>query len=93
MRTLMASTARAGEGPTTIIVSIAATQARIKRNRRPPSSTPLDPPPELRRSDIIRAGADASQLYVYFAARAREQATPDASRLSRGRIRKDRKFN
>src|SRR5262249_58984334 len=42
-RTLIASTARAGERPTTIMVSIAVTQPRTNCNRRPPSFTPVDP--------------------------------------------------
>src|SRR5262249_15135240 len=43
VRTLIASTARAGERPTTIMVSIAVTQPRMNCNRRPPSFTPVDP--------------------------------------------------
>src|SRR5262249_55260464 len=38
-----ASAARAGERPTTIMVSIAVTQPRTNCNRRPPSFTPVDP--------------------------------------------------
>ena len=52
VRTLMASTARAGDKPTATIVKIAAAQARIARKRRPPSSTPADPS-----SDNGRSGA------------------------------------
>src|SRR5262249_3130447 len=61
VRTLIASTARAEEAPRASTISIALTQARTSCNRRPPSSTPVDPPAGL---SPERLNVQASELYV-----------------------------